>query len=457
MKRTSLTKTRLTKTCFCLLAALTICFPLNGCYHTMREPEPAVTLIIKVPELPMNAVTSPEITEASMFLQQAGDAFAKQYDKADVSIRLETFGYSDEIRAVTDCFDTEDATDILYEGYFNMASYLHTGRVVPLDDIISETLRNDIDESYWAMSMAEGRTYMMPFLSVQNIMVYNKKLFQSCGLSQYISSGTSIQNWTLREWNQILDTLAAKLPDRIYPVMMYGKNSQGDTHIMALIHAFGGTLFDDNGNFDFSDEKTVRALAWIQKGVDRGWYPPNPQNLELSDCHELFTNDQLAIHTFNNGSFTLSGDTDNYGFVNFPGNTATSFVTGFEVFDNGDPAKIAAAKDFIRFIYENEAWLAYSAGNIPASRSISEKYGSRIMMLEEFTANAIHVKDFPDNAPNWQGSHTSVRSVFWPQIHRLLAGRHTPEECASALNQVCNAALTKGRQNSRLHSGNMTT
>ena len=35
-------------------------------------------------------------------------------------------------------FDTEDATDILFEGYFNMAGYIHTGRVIPLDSLITE-------------------------------------------------------------------------------------------------------------------------------------------------------------------------------------------------------------------------------------------------------------------------------------------------------------------------------
>ena len=66
---------------------------------------------------------------------------------------IESFDYVDEIRAITESFDTEDATDILYEGYFNMASYSHTGRVVPLDDIISDDLLNDIDDASRTMSM----------------------------------------------------------------------------------------------------------------------------------------------------------------------------------------------------------------------------------------------------------------------------------------------------------------
>ncbi|MCM1499908.1 MAG: hypothetical protein NC124_15705, partial [Clostridium sp.] len=127
------------------------------------------------------------------------------------------------------------------------------------------------------------------------------------------------------------------------------------------------------------------------------------------------------------------------------------FVTGFEVFDNGDELKVQAAKDFIRYIYENDEWLELSAGNIPASKKVSEKYKEQITMLDEFTKNAEHVVDFMNNSPNWQGNDTSVRSVFWPNIHELLSKNVTPQECAKKLDEDCNAALDIGRENSVLH------
>ncbi len=53
---------------------------------------------------------------------------------------------------------------------------------------------------------------MMPFSSMQNILVYNKNHFKSCGLEQYSSDTTEIQNWTMEEWTEILDILAEKPP-----------------------------------------------------------------------------------------------------------------------------------------------------------------------------------------------------------------------------------------------------
>ena len=254
-----------------LLAAIICCNVLIGCGKKAEEKKD-VTLIIKVPALILNSVSNPDLLEAATFLKQAGDAFAAQYEEANVTIRLESFDYVDEVKAITGSFDTEDATDILYEGYFNMASYIHTGKVVPLDDIISDDLRKDIDDASWEMSMANGKTYMLPFSSMQNILIYNKKHFESCGLEKYLSNQTEIQNWTMEEWTEILNTLAEKLPKRTYPMMMYGKNNQGDTHIMSLMRSYGSAIFAEDGNFDFESEETVQALEWIQEGVDKGWY-----------------------------------------------------------------------------------------------------------------------------------------------------------------------------------------
>jgi multiple sugar transport system substrate-binding protein len=428
------------------------CTMFSGCSkgksHNKKEE---VNLIVKCPTLVMNYVTKPDIVDTAKFLEMAGDSFAQQYEDANVNIDVVVFDLVDENEAVTGSFDTDHAMDILYEDYFNMSAYVHTGRVVPLDDIITENIKNDVDESSWEMSSVNNKIYMMPFLSRQNILMYNKDLMKKCGLEKYVSDDKTINNWSTDEWTEILDTLAENLPENVYPMFMYAKNNQGDTHIMSLIRAFGSNIFDENGNFNFEDEKAVRALTWLQSGVDKGWYPPHSENLEIADAQELFNNNQLVFYVFNNANIVLYDDLDNYGFVNFPGNVATSFVTGFEVFDNGDETKVKVAKDFIKYIYETDEYLEMSVGNIPESIKTREKYADQITMLGEFSKNAVNEVDFMNNSPNWQGNETSVRSVFWPNIHNLILGATTPEECAKALDEDCNRALEIGRENSVLH------
>lgn len=428
-----------------LAAALGV---LAGCAPKEAE-KPQVRLTVKLPPLTVaNADT--KITDAYDLLAQAGEEFAAQYTDADVTVDVIKFAYTEEDDYITGCFDTEDAADVLFEGYFNMAGYIHTGRVVPLDDIITDALRADIDDGLWEMSRVNGKTYMLPYYSLQNTLCFNKELFRECGLEEYIGAEGVIQSWTPKEWETILSTLAERLPELSYPMMMYAKNDQGDTHIMTLLRSCGSVFFDGNGLFHLNTPEGIAALQWIADSYEKGYFPAGCENLEINDCTALFRNGQLAI-CMTNSATAVHQDLAITGFVNFPSADGagynTSFVTGFQVFDNGDAAKLAAAKAFVSYFYGNEMLMDYSQTGLPASKSTAERVREHIFLQEAYTANAVNTVDFTANNPNWRG----VRDVFYLQVHDLLAGTMAPEEAAAAIDAACNAAIEKGWANSRLH------
>ncbi|MDO4183482.1 MAG: substrate-binding domain-containing protein [Coriobacteriia bacterium] len=413
-----------------------------------------VTLNVKLPVITMSAVVDPDVSHSFDWLQKAGDAFTKDYKDYDVTLKFEQFEYTDETAVLIGTKDTPNACDMLYEGYFNMGTYIHNGNVVPLDDIISDSLKSDIDDAIWAMGQADGKNYEMPYLALQNVLVFNKDMFNAAGLEKYTAAADDIQNWTITQWEEVLDTLAANLPGGSYPLMMYGKNDQGDTHIMTFIRSHGCDFFDNDGNFVVNTPEGIAALDWLQKGVDRGWYPPNPAALELADNGELFANQQLAILLTNSAFLPSYLDKGlNIGMVNFPHSTTpqgicTSFVTGFQVWDNGDADKVAVAKAFVKYIMETSPWNEYSAGSLPVSHSVAQKYANDVLYMDSFSNNAANVVDFTHNDPNWRG----VRDVFWPNIRDLLSGTVTPEQCAANIDSTCNAAVKEGRDKSTLHA-----
>ena len=116
-------------------------------------------------------------------------------------------------------------------------------------------------------------------------------------------------------------------------------------------------------------------------------------------------------------------------------------------FDNGDAKKLEVTKAFLKFIYENEQWLDYSAGGIPCSKGTAERHGSEVFMGDMFAENNKYVVDYQMNNPNWLG----VRAAFFPHIHALLTGEETAAEAAAGLDADCNAAIEEGYSNSRLH------
>lgn len=403
-----------------------------------------VQLVISTPPLLYGKLGGENAEDAAYtdFLVYAAEKFAAQYTEADVEYVVRGFDYVDEEKVIKDTLGTPDAPDVLFEGFFNMGSYIHSGYMVPLDDIIDEEMRGDISDRIWSEGMYQGQTYMFPFYHLPNTMAYNAKLFREAGLEQYVSEKGTISNWSIEEWELILDTLAEKLSPTEFPMMMYAKNNQGDTHIMILLRAFGCPFFTDDGSFCVNTPEGIEALRWIQNGVKRGWFPPASENLQLSDMMELFMNDQLAICMMNpaNQVFFDQRGTD-VRQVNFPSingtGMSTTFVTGFGVFDKGDEEKVRVAKDFVRFVCSDSQLQQACLPNIPVRASIQELCKDSILMNDAYAANESTLVNFTDNLPNWIG----VRAVFYQQIHNLLTGERTPEEVAADIDAACNAAV----------------
>ena len=433
------------KAAFVMMLAM-VCMFVSGCGEKEKEK---VSLTVKVPTITMQCVTDESIEESSQFLQKAWDSFAQQYEKYDVDMDLIVFEQTSYKKAIQDCYGTQEAADILYGGYFAISGYIYDGYAIPLDDIITEEIKADFSESTWMLSQGyNGKTYLMPFMALQNILCYNKEIFRQCGLEEYISDEEEIQGWSLEQWDEVFSVLAEELPANHYPMMMYAKNNQGDTHTMIQLRCKGSSFFDDEGLFHLNTPEGIAGLSWLLDNYNKHYYPQNCEDLEISDCTELFVQGQLAIQVYNT-SLEAYFEGLELGYVNFPGvndsGVNSSWITGFMAFDNGDAKKMEVAKDFIRYIYETPEMLDYSAGGIPCSTSVMERHGDKIPMAEQFHENEVNSVDFTANNPNW----AEVREAFWPHINALLSGYETPAECAAGIDADCNAAINSGVR--RLH------
>ena len=114
-----------------MTAIVAVCILVCGILSSCGKEKETVELILKVPTLSMTSVCDPDVTQAYDFLSKAAEDFEKNYTDYDVEINVKRFEFTNETSAITGSYDTDDAVDVLYEGYFNMATYIHEGRVVP--------------------------------------------------------------------------------------------------------------------------------------------------------------------------------------------------------------------------------------------------------------------------------------------------------------------------------------
>ncbi len=417
-----------------------------------EEQKEEIKLTIKVPVLQTSSYKDSNVKSAYDLVKKLADNFEEQYKDANVKVDVIEFEKDEEDNQIIGCFDTNEAADVLYEEYFNMSTYVHTGKVVPLDDIITENIRNDIDDNYWDVSKLNGKTYMMPYLGMQNTLCYNKDLFKEVGLEKYVTDEDVVQNWSLEDWDIILSTLQKKLPENVYPMLMYAKNEMGDTHVITLLRSRGSTFFDENGRVKLTTPEGIAAVKWLMDCNEKGYFPANATNIEINDCYDLFMNGQLAIYINNavlNDTLKTSGV--NYGNANFPSVDGkgfnTTFLTGFEVFDNGNEEKLKVAKDFIKYIYETDELLDYSAGAIPCSNAVATRFAKELEEEQKYIDNSEQGWNFTGNTPEWR----KVRAVFYKDIKQLLDGEKTPEEIAKLIEDDCNKAIEEGYASSKLH------
>lgn len=416
--------------------------------------KPEVTLVLKTPVYSLDPLNGEGGTDVYGFLLKAGEAFAEQYEDARVTIKVVQFENNKEMDEVTGCYGTENAVDVLCSGFFNMSSYIYEGKAVPLDDIITDEIREDITDAYWVSGQVEGRTYMMPFLTSMNTLCYNKKLMRQAGLEKYISDRNEIQSWTEDEWEEVLSTLKRNLPDSVYPMMMYAGDRNGDMHIMTFLRSRGSGFFDEDMRFHLNTEEGIAAMQMLRDWKEAGYFPPNCDTMVMMDNYDLFINDQLVFYVCNPALYTvfLDAGLEELGYVNFPSPDGSGYCTdnliGFEVFDNGDGTQLAAAKAFVRYIYETD-WLDYSTGGVTCSRRTAEKYAQQAELrgITKYVENTSHSVNYTGNNPNWNG----VREVFYPHIQDLLYGEKALEEIAREIDEQCNAAIDAGYENMVIH------
>ncbi|WP_455436378.1 ABC transporter substrate-binding protein, partial [Hungatella hathewayi] len=434
----------------CALLAVAVLFSMGGCQSQPPKNTEPKSITIRITTPPVGLGDVPDVGEAETIdlLKAAAERFSAQYSDYNVTFEFNRYNYVDEKTQLLDKIGTADAADVFYAGSWNTSAWADKGWLVPLDDMIDSELRADISETIWKQNTYNGHVYVMPYQQLQNTLAVNKTMMKDAGLDAYIPEQDAIAHWSTDDFNTVLQGLKASFTDETtYAFMMYAHNNQGDSHMMTLLQAMGGSLYDENGNFSVNTPEGIAALTWLKSLDEQDYVPHNAENLEFIDSMNLFYNGQMAICMAN---LTNLADCRSRGLdvfsVNFPSMDGKGYATtssnGFCVFDNGDPEKIQVAKDFIRYIYTDDELMKYTLGTLPVNKSVMDQYEDEIWMLKAYSENTENLTTIVrlDNL-NWQG----VRDVFYLNIQDLLRGTKTPAEVAASIDETCNAALEQGR------------
>lgn len=392
------------------------------------------------------------------FFKYAADKFAKQYDKYDVKVNVQVVAGDQRDELLNVNLNGGTPPDIFFESVFAMGDYAHRGALVPLNDIVDDAAKQDIDQGYWD-NVTYGKDkeiYFYPFSHNPGTLAYNADMFRAAGLEKEIGGENEIKTWTLDEYNNILKTLKEKLPKNTYPMGLYALNNQGDTWNLAYLRSFGSTFFDNNGSIVLDDDKGVKAAAWMKSIYDAGFTNPGAESVSSNDANAMLQNQQLAISftnsiLFNNAKADMTaGKSPKFDIrlANIPSESgnplAFTYVVGASVFKTGDALKTEVAKDFVKFFSSDPELVKASKNSVPVRSSVVSELKDQYPLFAAYDANASNMFSFTGNVPGY----SELRQVLYPELQAMYVGEKTPEQAVKDYQSKGNAVIQKARENS---------
>ena len=291
-------------------------------------------------------------------VKELTDAFEAE---TGIKVTVEYLAYADGDDKVNSAITSKSTPDLIMEGPERLvANWGAKGYMVDLADLLDDTDKAEINPAALSACVTgEGAVYEYPLVMTAHCMAINKNAFEEAGALQYVDLDS--HTWTTEDFFNAVAALYAYYGDTVAAVFCAGQG--GDQGTRALVNnLYGGTFTnEDHTAYTWDDAANIKALEQLQN-TDGITFDASLQGgdeivkfyqgiLKMGFCWNIAQ--QLDPNAAGTGAEkTITGD--DIVFMSFPSETGESKlcggIWGFGIFDNGDSARIDAAKQFIKFM-----------------------------------------------------------------------------------------------------------
>ena len=361
----------------------------------------------------------------------------------NITVKVEYLDYTNGDDKVNTAIEGGQAPDIVMEGPERLiANWGAKGLMVDLKDIVPAGTYDSIISS---CTSANGEVYELPVCMIAHCMAINRDVFEAAGALQYLNEET-------HTWNSVDDFFKAvqAVADagNEYVGVIYCGGQGGDQGTRALITNIGGGTYAnaEHTEYTYASQENAEALAklYAQDGIEFD------TAIVASD----------EIQNFVNGTFqmafcwNISQEVNNADALTFdvlpmafPSDTTPSLqggIWGFGVFDNGDAAKIEAAKTFIQFMTEDDAQYtkAVEATTFAPVRDVEGIYATN-ELFPEYSLLSPMMGDYYQITKGW----TTARTEWWNMLQRVSATDGSVDAILAEMTtaqDAANAAAAEG-------------
>ncbi len=334
----------------------------------------------------------------------------------NITVKVEYLDYTNGDDKVNTAIEGNQAPDIIMEGPERLiANWGAKGLLVDLKDIVPAGTYESVAAT---CTSANGEMYELPVCMITHCMAINRDAFEAAGALQYLNEET-------RTWNSVEDFFKAVQAvydaGNEYVGTIYCGGQGGDQGTRALITNLGGGTYANAEHTAYTYASTENATALSRLFAQDG----------ITFDPAIVASDEITA--FVNGTFkmafcwNISQEVNNADALTFdvlpmafPSDSTPSLqggIWGFGVFNNGDDAKIEAAKTFIKFMTESDEqyFKAVAASSFAPCRDLANA-AELNPLLPEYTIVAPMMGDYYQITTNW----TQARTEWWNMLQRVM-------------------------------------
>ena len=350
----------------------------------------------------------------------------------EIKVTVQYLDYTSGDDQVTSAIEAGTTPDIIMEGPERLVTnWGAAGKMLELSDLWTEEALADIGATSEAVVAAcvgaDGNYYEYPLCMTTHTMTINYNYFEQAGALQYIDEET--HTWTTENFVKACEALAEA---GFIPGVVYCGGQGGDQGTRALAMNLYSAQFTnpEHTAYVMDSEEGVKGLQQLVDMVNAGSLTADPA-IVAADEIALFCNGTIAMSFCWNASAAVSNKASFAdGVVSFPMAFPSDDgiaelcggIWGFGLFNNGDDAKVAAAKEFIKFVCDDAEQgpkSVYATGFFPVRQSFGDVYaGTEKAENADFAIFMPYLGDYYNVTAGWNVQRTE----WWNMLQRIFAG-----------------------------------
>ena len=346
-----------------------------------------------------------------------------------IDVTVNAINYQDGDAALSSSISSGNAPDVIFEGPERIVgNYAREGLMVDLSDLW-EAGGSDIAEGISSVSQLDGTYYMYPLSAAAHCMAINYEAFEAAGALQYIDEET--RTWTtddfVKAMEAIRDAAAAGTINVATPGIIYCGAQGGDQGTRALVNNLYSDYYvtEDGSSYNANSANNVKALELLQGMVDEGTMGVST-SYAAADELQAFANGTCAMtFCWNYSNYSqYAAQTQFTPFaMAFPSDDGVPELEmagpyGLCVFNNGDQAKIDAAKEFVKFVCDDQTAgveAVKTTGFFPAHEGWGDIYEGDETRAP-FSLMSEYLGRYYSLTPGW----VAQRALWWPMLQAIM-------------------------------------